>query len=98
MCCLPAQMVQARSAVPKMSRLARPLSLKPYESDRRFIKNELGADDILLAFLEDEYHPDALSIMAVFEKRMFTHTEKFPLRPNWMARAVANLRFSRERA
>jgi hypothetical protein len=81
-----------------MSKLARPLSLKPYESDRRFIKNELNADDIILAFLEDEYDPEAISIMAVFDKKLFAHTEKFPLRPNWMARAVANLRFSKERA
>jgi hypothetical protein len=85
-----------------MSRLARPLSLKPYESDRRFIKNELNAQEIGLVWLEDDQNPTGLSILATFHDgkayHVFAHTEKFPLRPNWMARAVANLRFSRERA
>ena len=85
------------------NRVIRPLSLKPYESDRRFIKNELGAQEIGLIWMEDEYNPTGLSIQATFYNedksyRIFAHTEKFPLRPNWMARAVANLRFSRERA
>jgi hypothetical protein len=85
-----------------MNRVARPLSLKPYESDRRFIANELGAILVELVFLEDDYHPDALSVMAEFKDGKanvrFVHTEPFPLRPNWMARSVANLRFARERA
>lgn len=86
------------------SRVLRPLSLKPYDSDKRFIKGELGAHEIKLVFLEDDYNPDGLSIMATFKTpdskgyRVFAHTEKFPLRNNWMARAVANLRFARERA
>jgi hypothetical protein len=81
-----------------MSKLARPLSLKPYESDRRFMRGELGADKIELTFLEDEYDPEALVVTASFGRQIFAHTEKFPLRSNWMARAVANLRFSKERA
>jgi hypothetical protein len=81
-----------------MTKLARPLSLKPYESDKKFMKAELGAEEIGFVFLEDEYDPVALGITATFGKQVFAHTEKFPLRDNWMARAVANLRFSRERA
>lgn len=78
------------------------LSLKPYEADRRYIKNELNAQGVYFVFLEDDINPEALSVMADFRdgkiNRRFVHTERFPLREEWADLTIANILRERERA
>jgi hypothetical protein len=82
--------------------MTRPISLKPYDSDKRYIKNELNAQAVFLVWLENDEDPEFLSVMADFrvadKSVRFVHTEKYPLREDWAERTVSNLMRERERA